>query len=191
LNEYGFNPYRARVMAGEPLTFINNGYQPHTIVARDGSWSTGMLIPTQIATIVFDRPGSFVYCSKEYPWSCGQIIIVPPSGSTATPAQSDQVTLGKSTYAQSCAACHGRDLRGRDPAPALAGPGFGTRWSGRDALALFDRIRTTMPPSASGSLSEDGYAAIVSYLLYMNDNPAPMPLDRVSMKNLAVTARTR
>jgi plastocyanin len=76
LNEYAFNPYRTRVPMGSAVTFINNGQLPHTIVARDGSWTTGTLGPTQIATLTFNKPGSFLYTAKEYPWVYGQIIVV-------------------------------------------------------------------------------------------------------------------
>ena len=106
-------------------------------------------------------------------------------------AASDQVTRGKTAYAAACSACHGEDLNGQDRAPPLVGPGFSAAWTGRDALELFDRIRTSMPPTAPGALSDDSYAAIVAYILYSNDNPASSTLDRATMKHLAVTTRTR
>jgi plastocyanin/cytochrome c5 len=196
LNEYAFNPYRARIRAGMSVTFINNGYMPHTIVARDGSWSTETLIPTRIATVTFDKPGEYIYFSKEYPWSYGQIIVVPAAASSSNSSESqslaglDQVNVGKAAYAVSCSGCHATDLNGRDPAPALVGRGFIARWTGRKALDLFDRIRTTMPPTAPGTLSDDSYAAIVSYLLYSNDNPSSGTLDRQMMKSLSVTRGT-
>jgi plastocyanin/cytochrome c5 len=196
LNEYAFNPYRARVRAGTSIRFINNGYRSHTIMARDGTWTTGPLAPTQIATITIDKPGSYIYFSREYPWSYGQIIVIPAAASSSTAsglqskaAESDQMSLGKSDYAATCSVCHGMDLSGRDPAPPLVGRSFISRWTGRDALDLFDLIRTTMPPHAPGGLSDNSYAAIVSYLLYSNDNPAMFTLDRRTMKGLAVTAR--
>ena len=194
LNEYAFNPYRARIRAGSSVKFINNGYLPRTIVARDGSWATGKLAPTQVATVAFDTPGSYIYLSKEHPWSYGQIIVVPSeagsdtsSGSQNSPAVSEQVNLGKTGYAASCSACHGENLSGRDLATALTGGSFNIRWAGRDALDLFNQIRTTMPPSAPGTLSDDNYAAIVSYIMYSNGNRATVELDRQTMKGLAVT----
>ena len=88
LNEYAFNPYRARVRAGSSVTFINNGYLPHTIVAQDGSWTTGTLGPTQVKTVTFERAGSYLYSSKEYPWSYGQIIVVPAANGSRAGAGS-------------------------------------------------------------------------------------------------------
>lgn len=190
-NEYAFNPYRARVRAGAPITFINNGFLPHTITARDGSWTTRTLAPTQIATITFDKPGSYFYTSKEYPWSSGEIIVLSVTASSTTAAEaatSEQVALGKTVYAASCSACHGENLGGRDPSPALSGRGFSARWTGRAAIDLFNRIRTTMPPTAPATLSDDQYAAIVSYILHANNNPARVTLDRQTMKAVNVTS---
>lgn len=200
VSEYAFNPYRARVRVGESVTFINNGQTSHTIVARDGSWTTGTLGPTQIATLTFDKPGRYVYFTKEYPWSYGQLIVVPASaaaGVSGSPSVStsaretavEQVTAGKAAYGAACAACHGETLGGRDPAPSLAGRGFLVRWAGRDALALFERMRTTMPPEAPGSLGEDRYAAVVSFILAANEHAPTVALDRGTMQGLPVSSR--
>jgi len=188
-NEYAFNPYRARVPAGTAVTFINNGYLPHTIVAQDGSWTTGLLYPTQVKTLTFARAGTYLYSSKEYPWSYGELVVTAKpgeAGATPSSAASEQVALGRSTYLSSCALCHGENLGGRDRAPALAGNNFLTAWSGRDAAALFDRIKTTMPQSAPGSLSDQNYAAVVAYLLDANGNAAPNPLDRQGMRGISI-----
>jgi plastocyanin len=189
-NEYGFNPYRARVRAGTAVTFVNNGYLPHTVVAQDGSWTTGLLYPTQVKTLTFSNPGTYLYSSKEYPWSYGQLIVVaakPEDTVTArSPAVSEQTALGKAAYLKSCAVCHGDNLGGRDRAPPLTGNNFLSGWSGRDAASLFDRIRTTMPQSDPGSLSEETYAAIVAYVLDLNGNGAANALTRQSMQGLPI-----
>lgn len=44
-DEYEFDPYRDRVVAGATITFRNNGTLVHTIQAVDGSWSVGPLRP--------------------------------------------------------------------------------------------------------------------------------------------------
>lgn len=77
IDEYQFDPYRARIKAGTRVTFKNNGSMTHTIVADDGSWTTGLLKPLDIATVPFDKPGTYVYHCKEYPWDYGQIIVEP------------------------------------------------------------------------------------------------------------------
>jgi quinohemoprotein ethanol dehydrogenase len=76
-DEYEFNPYRARVVAGARVTWRNNGRMLHTIVAEDGSWTTGPLKPLDLGTVTFDKPGTYTYICKEYPWVYGQIIVEP------------------------------------------------------------------------------------------------------------------
>lgn len=87
VDDYAFNPYRARVKAGTPVTFINNGHQAHTMVAQDGSWTTGTLQPRETATLTFDKPGTYVYICKDHPFSYGQLIVVgdTPASSATTP----------------------------------------------------------------------------------------------------------
>jgi len=77
VDEYEFNPYRARVKAGTKVSWRNNGRLVHTIVALDGSWTTGPLKPLDIGTVNFDKPGTYTYICKEYPWVYGQIIVEP------------------------------------------------------------------------------------------------------------------
>ncbi len=79
-DEYEFNPYRARVVAGTRVTWRNNGRMIHTIVAEDGSWSTGPLKPLDVGTVTFDKPGTYTYICKEHPWVYGQIIVEPAAG---------------------------------------------------------------------------------------------------------------
>ncbi|HXX17806.1 MAG TPA: PQQ-binding-like beta-propeller repeat protein [Candidatus Acidoferrum sp.] len=77
IDEYEFSPYRARVKAGTKVHWRNNGRLVHTIVAEDGSWTTGRLAPLDVGTVAFDKPGTYTYICKEYPWVYGQIIVVP------------------------------------------------------------------------------------------------------------------
>jgi alcohol dehydrogenase (cytochrome c) len=76
-DEYEFNPFRTKVKAGTKVTFRNNGVLDHTVVAVDGSWSTDTLHPLDIGAHVFDKPGTYVYHAKEYPWQYGEIIVTP------------------------------------------------------------------------------------------------------------------
>jgi alcohol dehydrogenase (cytochrome c) len=81
-DEYEFNPFRTKVKAGTKVTWRNNGVQDHTIVATDGSWTTDTLHPLDIGAHVFDKPGTYVYHAKEFPWQYGEIIVEPaePAG---------------------------------------------------------------------------------------------------------------
>lgn len=203
-DEWTFDPYRARVVVGAPITFINNGNQSHTIVGVDGSWTTGLLKPNDQVTVTFDKPGAYLYHRKEHPWSYGQIIVVERGSPANVGAASRegatsgsgggfaaQAQNGKSIYAQSCSLCHMNNLGGNgESTPALVGNDFLSRWAGRTAGDLFDRIRTTMPTGAVGSLSDDAYRDLVAYILQANEYPVGNTLLTVdAMRNLSMTKR--
>ncbi|PWT82861.1 MAG: hypothetical protein C5B57_07950 [Blastocatellia bacterium] len=74
-DDYAFEPYRARVKAGTQVTWRNNSRMVHTIVAQDGSWTTGPLSDGAVGGKVFDKAGMYNYICKEHPWAYGQIIV--------------------------------------------------------------------------------------------------------------------
>jgi PQQ-dependent dehydrogenase (methanol/ethanol family) len=74
-DEYAFAPYRARVKAGTQVTWRNNGRMLHTVVAEDGSWTTGPLNEGEVGAKLFDKPGTYTYICKEHPWAYGQVIV--------------------------------------------------------------------------------------------------------------------
>ncbi|MCW5714677.1 MAG: c-type cytochrome [Bauldia sp.] len=83
-----------------------------------------------------------------------------------------QAERGSTAYGQSCAGCHGVDLVATDPeAPGLAGFSFNIQWVGHTLAERFDRISTTMPIGAAGSLSEQVYLDIIAYILSFNGYP--------------------
>jgi mono/diheme cytochrome c family protein len=86
-----------------------------------------------------------------------------------TEAQSKR---GEALYAQSCSMCHGPDLAGLDTAPALTGGEFNADWNDLPLGDLFERMRTTMPADAPGTLSRQQYADVVSFVLAKGGFPA-------------------
>jgi alcohol dehydrogenase (cytochrome c) len=76
VDEHAFTPSRARVKAGTRVTFINNGTVAHTIVAQDGSWSTGRLTPAQTGSVTLEKVGAYTYRCKEHPFAYGQLLVV-------------------------------------------------------------------------------------------------------------------
>ena len=63
-----------------------------------------------------------------------------------------QAKRGETVYSASCASCHAADLSGSGQAPSLAGKEFTEGWNGQTLADLLDRIQTTMPADAPGSL---------------------------------------
>lgn len=84
----------------------------------------------------------------------------------------EQAELGETGYRQSCQACHHSELQGDDFAAALSGRNFINYWSGRTIEHFMTFTKTQMPLGAPGSLSDETYAEIVSYILHYNGYPA-------------------
>jgi quinohemoprotein ethanol dehydrogenase len=170
IDEYKFSPVRTRVRTGTRVTWINNGKMNHTIIAKDGSWSTGSISPAQNGYVTFDKPGTYTYICKDHPWAYAQVIVTDQATSNGLYTE-DQAKRGKALYAQSCSRCHTVDLKGADQVPPLVGETFVSHWQGRAVKDLFDRIRTTMPQNSPGSLSDQEYIDIISYILRANNFP--------------------
>lgn len=83
---------------------------------------------------------------------------------TAPGVYSDsQATRGQLWFESACMACHpSRDMSSAD---------FQLKWRGRSAFDLYERIRSTMPQAAPGSLSRRSYTDIVAYLMRINGLP--------------------
>ena len=88
---------------------------------------------------------------------------------------SDPVSRGADVYAQSCAGCHGENGEGTEGRPKLVGAGAippdptGARKVPiRTAQDLFAFVKSDMPPIAPGSLDDDQYWAVVTYLAKAN-----------------------
>jgi S-disulfanyl-L-cysteine oxidoreductase SoxD len=80
-----------------------------------------------------------------------------------------QAERGADIYAAHCAGCHdGADVDG----PPLTGSPFVDRWREDTLDALFDFMKTRMPQSKPGSLSEAQYIDILAHLLQENAYPA-------------------
>jgi alcohol dehydrogenase (cytochrome c) len=74
-DEYVFQPMRIKVKAGTTVTWTNDGKEPHSATAQDGSWTTGEVAPGASATVKFDKSGKYTYICKDHPWSYGEITV--------------------------------------------------------------------------------------------------------------------
>jgi len=101
-----------------------------------------------------------------------------------------QAARGKTLYVNHCAVCHQEGLQGADLAPALKGEEFLLQWSDRTMFELIDRVATTMPQDAPGTLTPQENADIVAYVLQVNKLPAgagELPSDAATLKAIAIT----
>ena len=82
-----------------------------------------------------------------------------------------QAKKGEGLYTEQCAACHGGDLSGGG-APALAGGDFLGFWDKTPMADLVEKIQSSMPASAPGSLTRAQAADISAFILKANKFPA-------------------
>lgn len=98
-----------------------------------------------------------------------------------------QATRGAGSYAKECASCHGDGLEGNGYAPALVGSEFMSSWNGTTVGDLFERIRQSMPPGATSSVSAKDKADIVAHLLKASKFPAgqaELAADAAALKDI-------
>src|SRR5262249_8038768 len=76
-----------------------------------------------------------------------------------------QATKGEAEFQDKCAKCHEGDDAG---GPMLTGRAFVDRWREDNVDVLYEFIRTRMPADSRGSLSDEAYLNILTYLLESN-----------------------
>jgi mono/diheme cytochrome c family protein len=96
----------------------------------------------------------------------------------------EQATRGEPIYKEQCAACHGDNLEGSGPMPALAGNDFLTNWGTKTVGELFEKTHTTMPATAPGTLKAEDAADVVAYLLSVSKFPAGTTVLEPKMETL-------
>jgi mono/diheme cytochrome c family protein len=85
---------------------------------------------------------------------------------------SDQAKHGQTLYSSYCATCHGDELEGTEGSPQLIGAEFTSKWEGRTADTLLDRIHKTMPADHPGKLNPEEDVSVLAYILEQNGIPA-------------------
>ena len=97
--------------------------------------------------------------------ACGVVILLAQPA--AGPYTAEQAAAGRAAYQTNCAACHAPDLSGRE-GPQLAGANFLSQWGDRTTGELIGFLRSTMPPGAGGSLSDQTYVDLAAFILDAN-----------------------
>jgi hypothetical protein len=120
-------------------------------------------------------------------------IVVPPVHGVAQSFQNGQRSTGQGVYSREqwmrgrdvyagmCAGCH--------PAVTHVGPAFTKGWAGKKLSELFGFLRERMPKNDPGSLSEQDYVDVMSYLLRLNGMPAgvdELPVDSVELTKIRI-----
>ena len=99
-----------------------------------------------------------------------------PAPPDSAAAAAKQVELGEQWFRAACFECHASG--------GLSNADFRLKWSGRSAFELVESVRSTMPESAPGSLTQGTYIAVVSYLMRSNGMPvgtSALPADSAGL----------
>jgi cytochrome c len=127
-------------------------------------------------------PGHFSFGTPATEQEIAAIAIAIPADGRGLPPGKGDYTKGKEVYENTCAACHGADLKGVARLPDMPSGaalrlvgGRGTLTSQKPILTvesfwpyatiLFDYVRRSMPFGAPGSLSDDDVYAVSAYIL--------------------------
>jgi cytochrome c5 len=107
------------------------------------------------------------------------------AGSAASPAVSiwdgvftaDQAMRGKQVAAAVCSRCHGPRLDGahgpdQPEAPPIARYTFLSKWDGQTVDSLLGFVKSAMPPQSPGSLTDQQYIDVISYMFQLSNAPA-------------------
>ena len=87
----------------------------------------------------------------------------------------EQAQRGQKAYEAFCTRCHGLDLLGSKNAgsgPALKDANFWVSWERAPLSSILSKIQRTMPYDSPGSLRDDDYTDLLSFILSKNAFPA-------------------
>lgn len=124
----------------------------------------------------------FLTCILVLSWSAGAQAPANGQRSTSQGVYSrEQWMRGRDVYAGLCVSCH--------QAVTHVGPQFSTSWAGKKLSDLFGFLRERMPKNDPGSLSEQEYVDVMSYMLRLNGMPAgvdELPADSVALTKIRI-----
>jgi mono/diheme cytochrome c family protein len=102
----------------------------------------------------------------------GAVSIAAQAGRNASEGiyASAQADRGRMAFEANCTGCHGADLAGAT-GPELAGERFRTKWEQQTVNQLYREMKTRMPRSSPGTLTDDTYLDLVAFLLQSNAFP--------------------
>jgi mono/diheme cytochrome c family protein len=101
----------------------------------------------------------------------------------------DQATRGEEVSNKLCTSCHGPELTGGEAGPALVGLEFLGNWNNLTVADFFDRVHSTMPADAPGTLTPQQTSDVSAYVFKLNKFPAgttELPTDLAALKGIKI-----
>src|SRR4051812_7272393 len=105
-----------------------------------------------------------------------------------------QAGRGESSYAKTCARCHGAALGGGDEATPLAGSAFLGNWNGQTVGDLQKRVIETMPSDTVGIYDRKLVTDVIAFLFKANGFPAgaaELSIDPDSLKTITISTEKK
>jgi plastocyanin len=102
IQDFFFSPDQMTVSPGTTVTWTNDGQQPHTSTADDGTWDSGTLQPGDDYSFTFDDPGTYTYHCSIHP-DMTATIKVSGGGGGATSSASASMSASMSPSASASA----------------------------------------------------------------------------------------
>ncbi|MEP7322682.1 MAG: PQQ-binding-like beta-propeller repeat protein [Saprospiraceae bacterium] len=121
----------------------------------------------RILRLIFCVSAGFVY------WTCKSYEKAPTIKIDAltgifTTSQAESVA---GLYTRDCSSCHGKEGRGTEGGSPLTGSAFLSKWKDQTLSGMFELTKQTMPKTNPKSYNDSTYAALISFILQMNNFP--------------------
>ena len=94
MRDFDFEPAHIVVEPGTTVTWNNTGMAPHTVTARDGSFSSGIKNPGESFEYRFERPGTYDYVCAVHPAMTGSVEVVAESAPAVGQGGGSAATTG-------------------------------------------------------------------------------------------------
>jgi amicyanin len=75
ITDFKFDPATLTVPVGTTVTWTNRDEEPHTVVAKDGSFHSPGMDTNGTYSFTFTTPGSFDYICSIHPFMTGTVVV--------------------------------------------------------------------------------------------------------------------
>jgi plastocyanin len=90
IQDFFFSPANVNVAAGTTVTWVNDGNVAHTVTSDDGQFDSGVLMPGDSYTVVFNGRGTITYHCSIHPSMTGSVTV----GTSPMGGASGQMMMG-------------------------------------------------------------------------------------------------
>lgn len=75
IKDFAFKPAVLNVAPGDPITFVNQDQEAHTVVAQGGAFKSSGLDTNDQWTVHIAKPGKYAYFCSLHPYMKGTIVV--------------------------------------------------------------------------------------------------------------------